>query len=157
MDFYQQKSQVRIADLRIGNAVKYGVVQTHLITGINLDDNSIKIRPGEYYTSGRVKESFALNQFSNKKEIVVAVDKVSSCDIYLKELNDYGFIWVNAYKVYFLIENNKFFVEAINAKSATVNYESPELTIKMEVYSLHELQNVFKFTAGIDFINIDKF
>lgn len=157
MDFYEQKSSIKLHDLRIGNLIKYGVVQTHIITGINYEDNSVKIRPDTYYTSGKVRESFALNYIGNKKEIIVSIDKVSSCPIYLKELNDYGFIWLDPYKVYYLINNYKLFIESFSSKSATIIYESPKLTISRDVYSLHELQNVFNFISGADFLDIRQF
>ena len=111
MDFYQQKIQVKIDDLRIGSVVKYGAIQPHIVTGINQKDNSIKIRPENYYYSGQVKENHVLSSSHNKSEVIVSTDKVTGYGLILKELNDYGFIWENAHKVYFLIDNNKFWVQ----------------------------------------------
>jgi len=157
MDFYQQKIQVKINDLRIGSVVKYGAIQPHVVTGINHKDNSIKIRPEKYYYSGQVNENLVLSTANNKKEIIVSIDKVTGYGLILKELNDHGFIWENAHKVYYLIDNNKFWVQSISFHSADVIYEGGTTQIMRTVYTLHELQNVFKFASGIDFINIDKF
>ena len=157
MDFYQQKIQVKINDLRIGSIVKYGAIQPHIVTGINHKDNSIKIRPEKYYFSGQVNENHVLSTSHNKKEVIVTIDKITGYGLILKELNNYGFIWENPYKVYYVIDNNKFWVQSISFHSADVIYEGGTTQIMRTVYTLHELQNVFKFASGIDFINIDKF
>jgi hypothetical protein len=157
MDFYQQKIQVKINDLRIGSIVKYGAIQPHIVTGINHKDNSIKIRPEKYYFSGQANENHVLSTSHNKKEVIVTMDKITAYKLILKELNEYGFIWENPYKVYYLIDNLKFWVVSLSNHSANVIFEGGTTQIMRTVYTLHELQNVFKFASGIDFINIDKF
>ena len=157
MDFYQQKIQIKISDLSIGSVVKYGAIQPHIVTGINHKDNSIKIRPENYYFSGQANENRVLSTSHNKSEVIVNIDKVTGYGLILKELNNYGFIWESQYKVYFLNDNNKFWVHSLSFHSVDVIYNSDTTQIMRTVYTLHELQNVFKFASGIDFINIDKF
>ncbi len=157
MEFYQQKRTIKITDLRIGSIVLYGTVQDHIIVGINYENLSVIIRPDKYRTTGQVKENSLLTKISNLKEKVVDISKIYSYPIILSKLNDYGFIWENKYTVYYLIESYKFIVQAIGLNEAKIIYDSNKYAIRTTVYSLHELQNVFKNVSGIDFIDIEKF
>lgn len=150
MDFLDQKTQIKVTDLRVGNLVYFGAAQSHMVTGISKD--SIQIAPKRYFREGMGTPTF--KHIMNSKEIVTNVSKVTAHGIFLNELNDFGFIWESKYKVYFLIGNDKFYVSGINGKEMDIEYISDTHVIRRTVYSMHELQNVFYFCAGTDFIDI---
>jgi hypothetical protein len=152
MDFLKQKKIIKINDLRIGNIVLYGsLFQSHIITGINLNENSVKICPINHLHNDISDSLF------NTKELIVPIKVITSASINLNNLNDYGFIWEKQDLVYFIINGYKFFVYSYKTSEASISYESDKFAVKTTIYSLHELQNIFKTVSGVDFIDIDKF
>jgi hypothetical protein len=152
MDFLKQKKIIKINDLRIGNIVLYGsLFQSHIITGINLNENSVKICPKNHLHNDISDSLF------NTKELIVPIKVITSASINLNNLNDYGFIWEKQDLVYFIINGYKFFVYSYKTSEASISYESDKFAVKTTVYSLHELQNIFKTVSGVDFIDINKF